>query len=137
MGRKLYYDTFTGAVLVDTCDRKGTDDVQSTIEQDFKKYKELNERVPETVGMIQLEYGQYAEEFNQSSGVRVNPETLELEFSYPDPSEPEAPPVFGKPLTEQVKEVEAKNLELETKIEDKDRENKNALFEIYNLLGGE
>jgi hypothetical protein len=106
IGRKVYYDKATGNVIVDTGEMMGAV-VETTIDQDFETYQALKERVRDTVGVIQLEYGQYAGDFAQCNGYRVNPETLELEFSYPDPNSTEPQePVFVKPLTEQVKELE-------------------------------
>jgi hypothetical protein len=104
IGKKIYYDKTTGNVLVDTGERAG-DVIETTTEQDFEVYVALDERVPETVGMLQLEYGQYSDDFAQCSGYRVNPSTSELEFSYSDPgAEPGEPtvPVYQKPLTEQI-----------------------------------
>lgn len=111
IGRKIYYDKLTGNVLLDTGERVGFV-LPTTIDQDFESYEELKQRVRETVGVIQLEYGQYAEDFAQCNGYRVNPETLELEFSYPDPNQPEAPQVFRKPLTEEVEETKQAVAEL-------------------------
>jgi len=128
IGRKIYYDNRTGIVVVNTGER--IEERETTEEEDFAGFVELAERTKETIGVIKLEYGQYGEEFNSHNGYKINLDTLKIEFSYPDPSEPEKPPVFKKPLTEQLKE-------LETKMDEKDRENKNALFEIYNMLGGE
>ncbi|WP_231110075.1 hypothetical protein [Anoxybacillus flavithermus] len=85
---------------------------ETTFEEDYNTYKVLNERLINTIGCIQLEYGQYAEDFAQCNGYRVNPETLELEFSYPDPNQPEAPQVFRKPLTEEVEETKQAIAEL-------------------------
>lgn len=104
IGRKLYYDLATGDIVQDTGERGGSV-IETTLEQDFAAYKALNERVPETVGMLQLDYGQYAEDFAQASGYRVNVETGELDFSYPDPNEdPEQPqePIYQVPLSAQV-----------------------------------
>jgi hypothetical protein len=104
IGKRVYYDKVTGNVLVDTGECFG-DVVETTQEQDFIVYHMLAERVPETVGMLQLEYGQYAQDFAECSGYRINPENGELEFSYPDPNaeqgEP-ADPVYQMPLTEQI-----------------------------------
>ncbi|MBE2945899.1 hypothetical protein [Anoxybacillus flavithermus] len=111
IGRKIYYDKATGNVIVDTGEKMGAV-IDTTIDQDFESYEELKQRVRETVGVIQLEYGQYAEDFAQCNGCRVNPETLELEFSYPDPNQPEAPQVFRKPLTEEVEETKQAIAEL-------------------------
>lgn len=106
IGRKIYYDKLTGNVLLDTGERVGFI-LPTTIDQDFESYEVLKERVRDTVGVIELEYGQYSQDFAQCNGYRVNPQTLELEFSYPDPNatEPQEP-VYQKPLTEQVKELE-------------------------------
>ena len=63
--------------------------------------------------MIQLEYGQYAQDFATCNGYRVNPDTLELEFSYPDPSQPEPQePVYQKPLSEEITDLKQAIAEL-------------------------
>ncbi|KIQ93893.1 hypothetical protein LH47_02043 [Anoxybacillus thermarum] len=105
VGRKIYYDKMTGNVILDTGEMMGAV-IETTIDQDFETYQALKERVRDSVGVIQLEYGQYAEDFAQCNGYRVNPQTLELEFSYPDPNatEPQEP-VYQKPFTEQVNEL--------------------------------
>jgi hypothetical protein len=105
IGRKIYYDKSTGNVILDTGEKMGAV-IETTIDQDFETYEVLKQRVRDTVGVIQLEYGQYAADFAQCNGYRVNPETLELEFSYPDPQQPTQDPVYQKPLTEQISELE-------------------------------
>jgi hypothetical protein len=112
IGRRIYYDKTTGNVILDTGEKMGAV-VETTIDQDFETYKALKERVRDTVGVIQLEYGQYAEDFAQCNGYRVNPETLELEFSYLDPNatEPQEP-VYQKPLSEQIEETKEAIAEL-------------------------
>jgi len=111
IGRRIYYDKFTGNVLVDTGERQG-DVVETTIEQDFEVYKALSERNPETVGMIQLEFGQYAQDFRECNGFRVNLE--ELEFSYPEPNNPDPKePVYQPPLSDMIKEQEQRISDLE------------------------
>ncbi|WP_063848060.1 hypothetical protein NYE80_30945 [Paenibacillus sp. FSL H7-0357] len=107
IGRKIYFDKATGNVILDTGEMVG-DVVKTTREQDFASFKVLNERVEETVGMIELEFGQYNVEFRESWGrFRVNLETEELEFLYTNPEAPEEPtePVYQKPLTEQIKDL--------------------------------
>lgn len=112
VGRKIYYDKLTGNIILDTGEMMGVV-IETTIEQDFETYQVLKERVRDKVGVIQLEYGQYAEDFAQCNGYRVNPETLELEFSYPDPNKPEPQEqVYQKPLTEQLKETQQAAAEL-------------------------
>ena len=111
IGRRIYYDKATGNVIVDTGERQGAV-VPTTIEQDFQTYRALAERVPETVGVMELEFGQYAEDFAACNGYRVDVsgETPKLVFSYPNPNDPEAPPVYQKPLSDQIAELRAENL---------------------------
>ena len=126
IGPKIYFDKQTGTPIVTTAQVSG-DVVNTTVEQDFMAFKALSERVPETVGMIQLEYGEYEMDFSESLSYRVNPETLELEFTYPDPNAPENPPVFVAPLTEQVAQLRAADLD-----------NKEAIASLFEmvLMGG-
>ena len=126
IGRRIYYDIATGNVIVDTGERKGNV-VETTNEQDFAAYAALAERVPETVGHIELEYGQYAQDFADSDGYRVNPVTQELEFTYPDPNDPDPPeePVYQEPLSEKV-----------ARLEQEDITNKLALAELHALILG-
>lgn len=64
IGRKIYYNKLTGDVLLDTGERTGNV-CETTREEDFQTYKVLAERTPETVGCLQLEYGQDRDKFNQ------------------------------------------------------------------------
>jgi hypothetical protein len=111
VGRKIYYDKATGNVILDTGEMMGAV-IETTVDQDFETYQVLKERIRDTVDVIQLEFGAYAEDFAMCTGYRVNPETKQLEFSYPDPNEPEAPQVFRKPLTEEVEETKQAIAEL-------------------------
>jgi hypothetical protein len=104
IGRKLFYDNTNGNVIYDTGERQGSV-VATTIEQDIATFTALSERNRDTFNVIELPFGAYQQDFAESNGYRVNVETKELEFSYPDPADPEAPPVFQKALTEQVREL--------------------------------
>ena len=104
VGSRIYFDKTTGNVILHVWERSGGV-FETTVDSDFIRYTALAERVPETVGHIQLEYGQYAQDFAECNGFRVNPETLALEFSYPDPNLPEQPTVYQKSLTEQNEEL--------------------------------
>lgn len=73
IGRKIYFDKLTGNVLVDTGERSGSVR-ETTTEEDFQTYLVLAERVPETVGCLQLEYGQDSDKFARYL-YRVDPAT--------------------------------------------------------------
>lgn len=124
IGRRIYYDQLSGNVLVDTGERAG-DVIEMTVEQDIEVYRALSERNRDTFDVLELEYGQYAQDFAECNGYRVNPETKELEFSYPDPNEPTAPPVYQKALSEQLAELKAENLAT-----------MGAVAEVYEMLLG-
>ncbi|MDG0873931.1 hypothetical protein L5D93_16410 [Paenibacillus thiaminolyticus] len=113
IGRRLYFDIATGNVIVDSGERSGNV-IETTVEYDITVYKALSERNRETFDVIQLEYGQYDEDFATCSGYRVNPATKQLEFSYPEPGAPEPqPPVYRPPLSEQVEQTNARVADLE------------------------
>lgn len=122
LGRKIYFDKVSGEAILNTGERSGSV-VPTAIEQDIATYTILSERNRDTFDVLELEYGQYAQDFAACNGYRVNPETKELEFSYPDPSEPEAPPVYQEPLSTQVE-----------KLKERQDATENALLDL--LLGG-
>ncbi|EJW14276.1 hypothetical protein M5X00_17570 [Paenibacillus alvei] len=112
IGRRIFYDIVTGEKLVDTGERSG-DVFVTTIEHDIKVYTALSERNREFFDYIELEYKQYAKDFAVSNGYRVNPITKEIEFSYPDPNQPEPEkPTYQKPLSEEVDELKQSVAEL-------------------------
>ncbi|WP_201264968.1 hypothetical protein [Brevibacillus reuszeri] len=126
VGRRIYADKTSGAVLADT----GEPIVYSplgrpSIESDFEAFYVLQGRDPESVIILELEPGQYAEDFAQADGYRVNPETLTLEFSYRDPNNPETPPVPTPPLTAQVAELKAETAALNL-----------AIIDVWETLAG-
>lgn len=98
--RRIFFDSLTGDVIQEI-GRVGAMSLP-TIEQDIATYTALSERNRDTFDILELEFGQYMQDFAECNGYRVNPETKELEFSYPDPNEPEAPPVYQSPLSEQI-----------------------------------
>ena len=112
IGAKIYYDKVTGEIILHIGKKSG-DVKETTREEDFQSYIALSERVPDTVGCIQLEYGQYTQDFAECNGYKVNIETGQLEFSYPDPNniEPQEP-VYQKPLSEEVADLKQAIAEL-------------------------
>lgn len=80
IGRRIYYEKDTGTIVLDTGERSGSV-VETSVEEDFESYSVLKTQLRETIGVLQLNYGDYANEFVSCSSVRINPETLKLEFS--------------------------------------------------------
>lgn len=111
IGRKIYYELATGNAILDTGERKG-DVIETTVEQDISIYTVLTERNRDTFDYIELEYGQYAQDFAECNGYRVDVATKSLQFSYPDPNQPTADPIYIKPLTEQVTDLQAQNAQM-------------------------
>lgn len=101
IGKKIFYDTSTGNVLIEVGERRGFV-VETTLEQDIQTFKTLSERNPETFDFIKLVYGEYAQDFMECNGYRINPETKQLEFSYPEPGEVPPEPVYQAPLSVEV-----------------------------------
>lgn len=117
-GNRMYYDKTTGEVFFQTGEIKTTFDMpKSTIEEEISKYKALSERNRETFDVIELEYGQYAQDFAESNGYRVNPETKTLEFSYPNPNDPEVEQPYQAPLSEQVEGLKKDKQLLQIKVD--------------------
>lgn len=100
IGRKVYYELATGDVILITPEKHSEFAIDTTKEQDFQMYDVLAVRNPDTVEVIQLEYGQYQAEFQSARSVKVNPETKELLFEYP---------VYQPPLIAQIEQLKAEN----------------------------
>lgn len=102
IGRRIYYEISTGNVIQDTGERSGFV-IGTTVEQDIQTFTVLSERNRETFDVIELEYGQYAQDFAECKGYRVKPETRQIEFSYRDANETEpSEPLYIAPLSEQI-----------------------------------
>ncbi|OIB04837.1 hypothetical protein AK95_14570 [Paenibacillus sp. LC231] len=109
-GHWIYFDKMTGEILHDTGEVHHTDPDYEMKRDPFSNIKKLMERDPESVGIIKLEPGEFAQDFSEGSLARVNPDSLELEFIYIDPNSPQDPPPTPQPpLTEQVAKLEQEN----------------------------
>lgn len=118
IGRKIFYDILNGNVLLEIGEMSGYV-VKTTIEQDIESFKSLSERNRDSFDYIELEFGQFAQDFAESNGYRVNPETKELEFSYLDPNEEQPQdPVFRKPLSEEIEEIKNRLMLQDTVMEE-------------------
>ncbi|EPE61258.1 hypothetical protein L479_02343 [Exiguobacterium sp. S17] len=121
--RRIYYNKTTGAKIVEVGFSGYV--TPTTVEQDILTYTALSERNADSFVILEIPYDRHIQDFTECNGYRVNPATKGLEFSYPDPNEPEAPIVYEKPLSEQMKELKAENLAT-----------MGALAEVYEIILG-
>ncbi|WP_342505859.1 hypothetical protein [Sporosarcina sp. FSL K6-2383] len=109
LGRCLFYDIATGSVIIDT--GEWSDAVRKkTIDEHVSTYSALSERNRDSFDAIELEYGEYRQDFAEMTGVKVDVDTGTLLFSYPDPNEPETEPEFRPPLSIEVDELKQENM---------------------------
>lgn len=107
IGQKVFYENDSGNILVINPSARGDELYvkDRTIDEIIELYPVLRDRDRTTFDVIELAYGELDEDFSQSIERWVDPETKQLKFVYRDPNEPEAPPVFRKPLTQEVDEL--------------------------------
>ncbi|MNW27577.1 hypothetical protein D3C74_43760 [compost metagenome] len=102
IGHRVFYRKATGEVVFLRTELSGSVK-ESSIEEDFEFYPQLQGYDSGKVGMLQLEYGQYADDFARAASYYVNPETGKLMFNYRDDTGQE--PVFEAPLTDRVSKL--------------------------------
>ena len=101
IGTKVYYCNLTGNVLQIIGDSQGYV-IETTFDEDYEIYTKLKERDKNSIGLLKFEYGEYSKLSKCSTGVMVNLETKELEFSYEElPQEPQEPTEIEKIKIEQ------------------------------------
>lgn len=101
---KIYYDKTTGEQLWAASYNQST---TVDFDHDYNNVIDLKSRDKDSIGLLLLKDGQYAQDFAESVGYRVNPETKTLEFSYSDPDLPtEEDLIYQAPLSEQVRILE-------------------------------
>lgn len=125
IGRKIYYEQQTGDVVLVVPEKFSG--IQTTKEQDFAMYEALSIRNPESVGVIELEYGQFNSDFQICSAVRVDVETGNLLFNYP---------IFEQPLSVQVDALRTENTELKARNEALNQQVADLEMAVAAVLGG-
>lgn len=135
---RVFYDKFTGEALLYYTNDNG---ISWPVSYDLERSQTLADRVPSTVGVIEIEYGQYAQDFASCIGWRVDVSGDEpvLVFSYPDPNDSVKPPVYQPPLSEVVTTLEEENalltLELaqtQLRLEQEEQEQASLLLELVS-----
>lgn len=116
IGRRIYFDKISGEIILNVHERIGFV-IPTTIEQDIQTYKTLSERNRDTFDYIELEYGQYAQDFAECNGYRINVDDKTIEFSYPDDNEEPIEPVYQAPLSEQVEGLKKDKQLLQIKVD--------------------
>ncbi|MCL6456723.1 MAG: hypothetical protein K6T85_01830 [Gorillibacterium sp.] len=117
IGRRIYYDKETGNIIQDAGERSG-DVIETTVYQDFISYLSLAERVPDTVGYVELEYGQYTQDFAEGRLERIDLGTLTPLFSYSDPIQSGEPTPPQQALAVQVATLKIQAVEQEQRLGD-------------------
>jgi hypothetical protein len=113
IGRRIFYDLLTGNIILDKGEMQGSV-VQTTVDQDFFTFLELKQRDKATVGVKELNFGEFSQDFATCNGVRVDLTTKELLFTYPSEGESTVTP--EKPLTTQVSELKSENSQLKQQL---------------------
>lgn len=111
IGRRIYYDVQTGERILETSEVSGAA-IVLTIEEDIAIYKPLSERQRDSFDVLELEYGDYKEDFASNVGYRVDLETKKLQFKYPDPTEPGTEQPFVTPFSEEISILKESNATL-------------------------
>lgn len=101
IGRRIYFDTKTGDVLIDCGERWGSVTYTPPFD-DLTTYTKLSERFPSSFDFIELPFRAYEQDFRECIGYRVNLVTRELEFSYPDPDQES---IYQQPLSKEIAQL--------------------------------
>lgn len=80
-GRRIYFNKVDGSVIVDTGE-KITIGENSSIEDDVLIYNKLKEIDKEFLGVLELEYGDYIQDFNECEYYSVDIDKKTLKFKY-------------------------------------------------------
>lgn len=114
IGSKIYYLISNGNVILDTGDMMGCV-VETSFDEDYKNYTDLNKYAKDSIGCLKLEYGELNKllEDHKANSFKVdvssNPHKLVFEWIDYDTGKPGEPP---KTMEELIKE-EADKVRLE------------------------
>jgi len=83
IGKKIYYELTTGTTILMIPQKHSENAVNTTKEQDFIMFDVLNGRNPSQVGVKQLDYMQYENNFEMATTFMIDINTNEVLFQYP------------------------------------------------------
>lgn len=101
IGKMIFYDLVDGSLILDTGEWSNVSR-KKTVEQQIATYKTLSERNRDTFDVLELEYGEYAQDFQDGRLIGVDLEKNIPRFEYPNPENPEEPIVPDVPLSESI-----------------------------------
>ncbi|MDN4069278.1 hypothetical protein QYF50_15605 [Paenibacillus vini] len=101
-GRIIYADKFSGQILHDSGQIQTTDPEYKEKVNPYETVTALTERSKDAVLEINLEYDQYKQDFDEGILDYVDPETKQLYFRYPDPSESGQEPIVAEAVSGRV-----------------------------------
>lgn len=79
IGRRIYFEKTNGIVIWDKGEACGSV-VETTFEEDCQAMPILTLIEPEQLGIKQLNYGEFREDFQVCRGYKINPQTEQIEF---------------------------------------------------------
>lgn len=120
IGFKIYYDKATGNEILTLPETHNAKTLETTKEQDFAIYPVLQARGPESVEVMQLAYGENRNAFQLANSWKVNVETGELEFEYPN---------YGPSYEERIAALQKDKLKLEEELTAVQDENANLFLQ--------
>lgn len=105
IGKRIFYDNRNGEILAIVGERRGH--VRpTTVEEDIESFPKLQERNRETFDHVDLDYGQYEEDFRRATSVSIDLDTQKVVFNFEGAEEE---PIYQEPLTEKVERLEKEN----------------------------
>lgn len=102
---KIYYDNVTGEIYHQSSYGY---DFEPNFDHDYENLFALNSRVKESISLLVLRDGAYAQDFQEGQLVKIDVETLKPVFGYLDPENPEELIIPSEPMSEKIKELENK-----------------------------
>lgn len=108
IGRVIFFDKITGEIILVTSEYDNAV-IKKSIEEQILTFQELSERNRETFDAIELPHGAYAQDFREGRLLRIDPESQELIFEYPNPENPDEPIIPDKPLSVEIQELKHEN----------------------------